>query len=274
MIGLLVRSLSPAFSSIAVNAARSTLGALAILAWVATTGGLGGLIGISGRSFALLAVSVLMAVWLGDTAFFESTRALGLGRAMTVSMIYPLIAALLAALFLGEALTARVALGSLVALTGLVLTVAAKADHRAERAHFWGGVAAATVAAFAWAGSVILLKPSLKEVDPINAQAIRLPVAAAMLWATPWTWRAAAPLRSHGLATLWRLLALGILTALSSIMFVTGIRYAGVAVATVLSSTAPVFAIPLGLLFLGERLAAPAILGAAITVVGIVLLQL
>jgi drug/metabolite transporter (DMT)-like permease len=189
-------------------------------------------------------------------------------------MTYPLIAALLAAVFLGEVLTVRVALGSLVALTGLVLTVGAKADQRAERAHFWQGVAAATVAAFAWAGSVILLKPSLKEVDPINAQAIRLPVAAAMLWATPWTWRAAAPLRAHGRATLWSLLALGVLTALSSIMFVTGIRYAGVAVATVLSSTAPVFAIPLGLLFLGERLAAPAILGAAITVAGIVLLQL
>jgi drug/metabolite transporter (DMT)-like permease len=274
LIGLLVRSLSPTFSSIVVNAARSTLGAVAILMWVVMTGSLGGLIGISGRSFALLAVSVLLAVWLGDTAFFESTRALGLGRAMTVSMIYPLIAALLASVFLGEALTVRVALGSLVALTGLVLTVAAKADQRAERAHFWRGVAAATVAAFAWAGSVILLKPSLKEVDPINAQAIRLPVAAAMLWATPWTWRAAAPLRAHGWATLWSLLALGVLTALSSIMFVTGIRYAGVAVATVLSSTAPVFAIPLGLFFLGERLAASAIVGGAITVVGIVLLQL
>lgn len=257
-----------------MNAARSTLGAVAILTWVVTTGGVGGLIGISGRSYALLAVSVLMAVWLGDTAFFESTRALGLGRAMTVSMTYPLIAALLAALFLGEALTARVALGSLVALTGLVLTVATKADQRTERAHFWRGVTAATVAAFAWAGSVILLKPSLREVDPVNAQAIRLPVAAAMLWATPWTWRAAATLRAPGRTTLWRLLALGVLSALSSILFVTGIRYAGVAVATVLSSTAPVFAIPLGLLFLGERLAARAILGAAITVVGIALLQM
>jgi drug/metabolite transporter (DMT)-like permease len=274
VIGLLVRSLSPSFNSMTLNALRSTLGSVLILAWVLTTGGLAGLIGISGTSLALLSISVLMAVWLGDTAFFESSRALGLARAMTVSMTYPLIAALLAAVFLGEALTARVAVGSLVTLTGLALTVVGKADGASERAHFWRGMAAAMLASLAWAASVILLKPSLDEVDPIHAQAIRLPVAAAVLWATPWTWRAATPLLNHGAGTLWRLAGLGVLTALSSIMFVTGVGYAGVAVATVLSSTAPMFAIPLGLLFLGERLAPPAIVGAAITVIGIAVLQL
>ena len=53
-----------------------------------------------------------------------------------------------------------------------------------------------------------------------------------------------------------------------------GIRHAGVAVATVLSATAPMFAIPLGLAFLGERLAAAAIVGSIVTVIGIAVLQL
>ena len=89
--------------------------------------------------------------------FFESTRWLGLARAMTVSMTYPLIAALLAALFLGEALTLRLAVGSLVTLGGLVLTVAARQDGASERARLWPGIGAATLASCAWAASVIVL---------------------------------------------------------------------------------------------------------------------
>jgi drug/metabolite transporter (DMT)-like permease len=71
-----------------------------------------------------------------------------------------------------------------------------------------------------------------------------------------------------------RLAALSALTAVSSVMFVGGLKYAGVAVATVLSSTAPLFAIPLGLVFLGERLRVATLAGALVTVAGIVVLQL
>jgi drug/metabolite transporter (DMT)-like permease len=274
-IGLLVRALSPAFNSFTLNAARSTLGGVFIFAWVTTRGELPGVIGISTRALVLLSVSVVLAIWLGDTAFFESTRALGLARSMTVSMTYPLISALLAAVFLEEPFTLRVAVGSVVTLGGLGMTVAAKGQTDApSRPEFWSGVGAATLASLAWAASVILLKPSLSEVDPVTAQVVRLPVAAALLWATPWAWRTARPFSHRGVATVWCLVALGALTAISSIMFVAGVRYAGVAVATVLSSTAPLFAIPLGLVFLGERLVPRVALGALVTVVGIAVLPL
>jgi uncharacterized membrane protein len=274
VIGLLVRALSPIFNSVTLNAVRSTLGGALILAWVAVTGGLAGLTAMSGRAFALLAISVVLAVWLGDTVFFESTRDLGLARAMTVSMTYPLIAALLAAVVLGESLTPRLAAGSVVTLGGVGLTVMAETrPGAAAPQRFWFGVAAATLASLAWAASVVVLKPSLGEVDAVQAQAVRLPVAAALLWMTPWSWGGATSLRRRGAAALWRLLALGIFTAIGSILFVAGVRHAGVAVATVLSSTAPMFAIPLGLVFLGERVAASAVLGTVVTVIGIAVLQ-
>jgi drug/metabolite transporter (DMT)-like permease len=57
------------------------------------------------------------------------------------------------------------------------------------------------------------------------------------------------------------------------VMFVVGVKHAGVAVTTVLSSTAPMFAIPLGMIFLGERLSAAAVLGTVVTVAGIAILQ-
>ncbi|HYB43257.1 MAG TPA: DMT family transporter, partial [Candidatus Methylomirabilis sp.] len=245
-----------------------------ILGWVAASGGLGELTALSSRALFLLSASVLIAVGVGDTAFFESTRGLGLARAMTVSMTYPLLSALMAAMFLGEPLSGRLAVGSLLTLGGLVITVSPTGRERAGPEHLWFGIGGASLASLAWAVSVVMLKPSLGQVDAIQAQAVRLPVAALLLWSVPWTWRASAPLRRHGLAAVWRLLALGALTGISSVMFVAGVRHTGVAVATVLSSTAPIFAIPLGLVFLGERLTPIAIAGSLATVVGIAVLQL
>jgi len=68
--------------------------------------------------------------------------------------------------------------------------------------------------------------------------------------------------------------ALSIVTAFSSVLFVASLKYAGVTVGAVLSSTAPLFAIPLGVMFLGERVSPAIVVGAIIAVAGIVVLQL
>lgn len=274
LIGLLVKSLSPFFNPLTLNAVRSVLGGALIVLWVWAADGLAGLTGISVWAWSLLMGSMLLAVGVGDTVFFESTKWLGLARAMTVSMTYPLIASLLAVVALGERLTPSVAMGSLVTLGGVAITVGAKGGETAA-AHVSVrlGVAAAMLASVAWAVSVVLLKPALEEVDAIRAQAVRLPLAGLLLGAMPWAWRTRLPLASGGRAVLWRLAALGAMTALSSLLFVLGVEYAGVAVATVLSSTAPMFAIPLGFLFLGERPAPSTIAGTLVTIVGIAVLQ-
>ena len=274
LINLLVRRLSPPFNSVALNALRSTVGSVLIVAWIAAVDGLGGLTDMSARAVWLLAISVVLAVGLGDTIFFESVKWLGLVRAMTVSMVYPLFAALLAAVLLGEAPTMQVSVGGFLTLTGLILTVRARGGEAPAHGRFRLGLAAALVAALAWAVSVILLKPALEEVDAVRSQAIRLPLAAAMLWVTPWAWSIRRPLREQGRAGLWRLFALGALSMASSILFVAGVRYAGVAVATVLSSTAPIFALPLGFFFLGARVPPTAVAGIILTIIGITILQL
>jgi drug/metabolite transporter (DMT)-like permease len=273
LINLLVRRLSPPFNSVALNALRSTVGSVLIVAWIAAVDGLGGLTNMSARAMWLLAISVVLAVGLGDTIFFESVKWLGLVRAMTASMVYPLFAALLAAVLLGEAPTMPVSVGGLLTLTGLILAVRAKGGEAPAHGRFRLGLAAALVAALAWAVSVILLKPALEEVDAVRSQAIRLPLAAAMLWVTPWAWSVRRPLKEQGRAGLWRLFALGALSTASSILFVAGVRYAGVTVATVLSSTAPIFALPLGFFFLGERVAPIAVAGIVLTIIGIGILQ-
>src|SRR5207249_2836743 len=84
-----------------------------------STAGVGAFAAASTGALGLLALSIVTAIAIGDTVFFESTRALGLGRAMTISMTYPLGAAALAAAFLGEPVTLAVAAGALLTLGGI-----------------------------------------------------------------------------------------------------------------------------------------------------------
>src|SRR5207249_1966924 len=132
-----------------------------------------------------------------------STTLFRSGRAMTISMTYPVGAAALAAVFLGEPVTLPVAAGTLLTLGGIVLIVAPWAA-RAPDERFWFGVGAATLAALAWAVSVVLLRAPLREMEAMTAQAIRLPLAALALWATPWARAAAGSLRRIGGAALAR----------------------------------------------------------------------
>jgi len=269
--GLLARSLVPELGSVVVNAVRSAIGGAILLVWVLATAGAGAFTAASTHALVLLALSIVAAIAIGDTVFFESTRMLGVGRAMTISMTYPVGAAALAAAFLGEPATLPVAAGTLLTLGGIVLIMAPWAE-RAPDERFWFGVGAATLASLAWAVSVVLVKPPLREMEAVTAQAIRLPLAAMVLWATPWA--RSAGLGRIGGAALARLAVLGVVTALSSVMFVASVKYAGVAVAAVLSSTAPMFAIPLARVCFGERLSRGALVGAGVTVAGIVVLQL
>lgn len=274
VIGLQARQLSPPLNSISINALRTSLSGALLLAWVILTRGTGELLAMSPGAFVLLVLSIAIATGIGDTAFFESSRSIGLARAMTVSTTYPLLATGLAAVLLGELVSVRVAVGSLVTLAGLVLIVSARTDASPVHLGYRLGLAVAMLAALAWAVSVIMLRSPLREMGPLTAQAVRLPVAGALLSLTPWARGGVTRLRAGGRALMVQMGAVGLFTTASSILYVAGIKYAGVAVATVLSSTAPMFAIPLGALFLGERLTPQAVAGVVVTVAGIGILQL
>jgi drug/metabolite transporter (DMT)-like permease len=270
---LMVSALAPAIGTFTINAARTTLTALIVIGWMLVAGDLQTILTLSIGGFALLAVSIVLAIAVGDTIFFESTQRLGLGRAMTISMSYPVVAASLAALLLGERLTAAIIVGGLVTLAGLVLIVLARTDAPGQPRP-WRGVVEALLAALAWGVSVVALRVPLDEIDPVSAQAIRLPVGALILWVTPWAMRGVPVLIRGGWPLLLQLIALAVVTAVSSVLYGASVKYAGVAVASVLSSTAPLFAVPLGVVFLGERLPRLALVGTGVTMIGIVVLRL
>jgi drug/metabolite transporter (DMT)-like permease len=269
---LLARSIIAHYGSVTINAVRSGIAGTLLVSWVVLSDGPATLVTMSWTTFALLTVSIVAAIAVGDSVFFESTRAIGLGRAMTIATTYPIGAAVLAAALFGEVITLGVALGTLLTLTGVGVIVSSRTEARPER--LWFGVWTAVLASVAWAVSTVMMKPPLREIEPLTAQAIRLPLASVLLFLTPWARGTIAALRDGGRGPLLRMGALSVITAFSSVLFVASLKYAGVTVGAVLSSTAPLFAIPLGVMFLGERVSPTIVIGSLIAVAGIVVLQL
>lgn len=271
---LLVRQLGNVCSMMTINAVRISLSGLVLL--VISLGGTAReeLAAMSAFTFLLVASSTVLAAGIGDSIFFECARVLGLGRAMTLAMIYPLMAAAFAAAFLGEPITLRSAAGAVTTLAGLGLIVTARSDaggtHEGQRR----AVLLSFVVALTWAASAIIMKPAMRELSPLTAQGVRLPLVAAFLWLMPWS-RAGLPrLLAAGRPVVAPLTVLTALTAISSMTWIAGLKYSDVVVATVLSSTSPMFALGLGAMFLGERLSPAAVLGALLTIAGIVVLDI
>jgi len=275
LIGVMARALGPYLNALSINMLRSAIGGLLLTLVALAAGGLGPLRDVSASAWIYLGISLLTAFAIGDTAFFESTKSLGLARAMTISMINPLIASGLAIWLTGERITPTVAAGAVVTLAGLALIVSERvpatpeADDRPGR-----GLGLALLAATAWGVSPVLMKPAIMDVDPVSVQAVRLPFAALVLWVTPWARGTGGRVRRHLRTAGPLLLAIGVLTALSAVTWVAGLKYAGITVTSVLSSTSPLFAIPIGLVAFGERVSRRAVAGTVLCLGGIVLLSL
>ena len=59
--------------------------------------------------------------------------------------------------------------------------------------------------------------------------------------------------------------------AIGSIFYVAGVKYAGAAIASVLAFTAPLWAVPVSVFYLKERLTKLAVVGVIATIIGAIL---
>ena len=81
----------------------------------------------------MLTVSIVAAIGIGDTVFFESTRAIGLGRAMTIATTYP-VGRRAARRGISTSAHGPVMVGTLLTLGGVALIVSVRSgDARPER---------------------------------------------------------------------------------------------------------------------------------------------
>ena len=273
LICILAQSLSGRLTSAGINAFRALVGGLIIFIGAVATG--------YGAEIVTMPLWVALTLWAsiligyagGDTVFFLGMQHLGVTRAHTLSMVHPLMSTIAGIVLFGEVMTASRAAGVLLVVGGLALIVTGQSEGGAEALRARRrGIGLVLVAAVAWSVGSVMLKPPLQVVSPVTASAIRSPLVGAVLWLTPWargTWRTVRTTR--GLEAIV-LAAICLFSAISPILYTVGIKYAGVAIGSVLSTTSPLFTIPLEVAVLGRWPTRRTVLGAVTTVCGIALM--
>lgn len=273
LVSVLLRKLQYRTSALPLNALRCVVAAvLAALAAIAT-GRLHEFETISTPALLYLSASVLVGMGLGDTLYFFSLKLLGVARAIPLSNAYPIFAAVMAAAFLGEPVTGRLVAGTILVVAGVILVMipgrVLLEPPRPEQARDERlGVILVLMASVSWASATSLVKIGAQEVDGLTATALRLVVASAALLLAAAFGRPGFQFREYRGAQLAGVVGAGAGSAISAVTFLLAVQLIGAAKTATLTSTAPLFAVPLSVLT-GERLTWQIVLGSLISVVGI-----
>lgn len=251
-----------------------------------------------------LTVSGLFGLTLGDTLMFLSLSRIGPRRTLLMTSLTPLMTALMAAPALGESLGSLAWLGMAITMIGVTAVVRERAPKAAVQAttltastatnasdgaqdatlltrgpaprlgEATAGYLFALGAAFCQAAGNVMTKLG-GEHEALDLAIVRLIAGTAGLLVLVLIRREfGATLRplTHLSTARWVVIATLLGTYLGIWLQVTGLRYATAGVAATLSSTSPIFVLPLAHYFLKEHISPRSIWGAILAVGGIALL--
>lgn len=267
---ILFRRLGDHFSALALNVGKGIIALLGLSAllliqgWASTD---------QTTAIALM-LSGVLGIALGDTLYFLALIRLGPRVTLVVSCLIPVLTGIAAILLFGESLTLSAALGIGLTMLGVGMVLWEQAPTGNNVTQWRSGILFAALFVGANAGAILLTKVGVAELPSMQATLIRqaAALAALMMWvsATRATAQLSLPLENPAL--LRALVIASVIGALlGTWLSVAALKYTDAAVAAALNSTSPLFVLPLAALWLKERVAARAALGAAIAVGGVAL---
>jgi drug/metabolite transporter (DMT)-like permease len=258
------------------NMIRQVFVALLLCAVVAATGAFRGL---TGAEVALLAVSGVMGILIGDTLNFAAVGRLGPRRAGAVFALNAPMTALLGWAVLGEALPWQAALGIALAAAGVALAVLGRprADaHRLEvvRGALVLGVICGAGAAFGQAAGSLIARPVMAGgMDPYLGSLIRVGASGAvmaLLTATPMAPQRPRTITRPVLIITLATAFIGLLLGMT--LFLYALQGPETGIIATLSATSPVIILPLLWLRTGQRPTLTSWTGAGLAVAGLALI--
>ena len=224
--------------------------------------------------------SGIMGQAVGDTLYINALGFLGVSRTFPITnAAYPFFTFVLAVILLGEELTWTLPVGGALIVVGITWIVLeqrrsdALNDHAIELVR---GLVFAVAAASAWATATVWLRGGQGDLDAISAASLRIPAASIAVLGTialtskPSVVTRGLTRRSIAIVALAGLLGTGI----GSVLFIYAVEHEGAARTAFVTTSAPIFALPMGMLFLSEKLTPRILLGTALTIAGIWLVLL
>lgn len=230
------------------------------------------------RLLGWLALSGVVGIALGDTAYFVAMARVGVRRAMMLGLLAPVFAAGAAAA-VGQPLPGALgAAGIAVTLLGLLYFIrVAPVGEDGASPRSRSGVAFGVLAALCQALGIVMTKGAIAEAGLLPASLIRLLAGAAALLALELVRGRAAGLGvelARGFRRGRLLLAAFFGTFIAFYLFQAAILLGSPPVTAALTATSPLLAVPLASRYLGERMPAAALLATLVAVAGVALVAL
>lgn len=225
-------------------------------------------------------VSMIASYGFGDILFLRSTGSLGVPGALALASSYPLLTALFGVFWLGERLSLLQGLGLLIAVVGVVTVILkGPASSRekvgsveSERLRLLRGVALGVGASLCWALNSLAVAKGGENLPTSVGNTVRMFYA---LIACAAIGKALQPRQALHLPRMEmsRWLWLFVLESFGgAYLFMYGLSHSPLAVASTLSSLAPVISVPVALIAGLEKFSVIRTFGICATVLGIALL--
>jgi drug/metabolite transporter (DMT)-like permease len=240
--------------------------------------------GMSPGVVVLLAVSGVVGIGIGDTAFFAALWHLGSRRALLLGTLAPPLTALIGWAFLGETLSLGACAGIGLTVAGVAWVITERSDQRghAPPGRLWWGVGCGVFFALTQAVGAVISRKAMVDtqagaeltalvrlVAGTLAVGLMLPFAQRLSRDAGTTAAQKKPMTRRGWALFFVAVTTG--TYLGIWLQQVALDHTDAGVAQTLQSTSPLFVLPIAAV-LGERVSPRAIAGAAVAVAGIVLL--
>ncbi|MFW9919109.1 MAG: DMT family transporter [Candidatus Thorarchaeota archaeon] len=224
------------------------------------------------ESFLFLISSVTISLVIGDLVYLIGQERIGVSYAFPIANIYPITTYVIAIFLVSEAIVPLRFVGVIIAIIGVGMISNAQARTKEEGTpKDIIGIGLALVAAVCWSIGSVFLQIGVTGVDPIDANFVRMAFGAAIFFpvflGAKHRGMPSPPRKSTKM-----ILAGGFLgMTLGSLFYTYTIDLIGASVASLLGSTAPLFALPISIFFLKERYTFRSVLGALLTVLGVIL---
>lgn len=227
-----------------------------------------------------LGVSGLVGLALGDAALFQAFVMIGPRLSMLMMALAPVLAAVMAWMFLGESLNLQEIIGIVVTVGGIAFVVAERQGKQKNKAiqaetprEYAIGLLFAFGGAVGQAGGSVLSKAGLEnDFSPLSATLIRLIIALIAIWlftALRGEVRSSfTTLRRHPRAVGWLSLATLVGPVIGVWLSLVAIQQTDVGIASTLIALTPVFLLPIGYIVFQERVSRQAVIGTVVAFAG------
>ena len=228
------------------------------------------------QAIIFLSLAVAFGAVLGDILYLMGQERIGVSYAFPITNTYPMITYMLSILFLGEALLPFRFIGIILTMVGvsLITREQIQTDETKNNSFSKIGIPLVIGATILYAVSSILLQVGVSDVDPIYANLIRM-IAGSVLFIPLFIGA-----RIRGIPQPPRQAVQIVLVgaffgmAIGSLLYVYVVKLVGATFTSVMFSLSPLFALPISVIVLKEKISTLAGIGVVLTIIGVILIVL